>query len=412
MVAEIICVGTELLLGDILNTNAQYLSRKLADIGVSVYFQTVVGDNEERLLKTLELAKSRSEVIILTGGLGPTSDDITKETVAESLNLNLNKDEKVYSKINNYFIQRNIKMSNNNIKQAYIPEGAIILENNNGTAPGVMIDKDNKVFIILPGPPYEMIPMFEDFVLSYLMNKSGEMIISKTLKLIGIGESIAANLLEDLINRQTNPTIAPYAKQSEVHFRITAKATNKDIANKLIEDLEEKVRDKLGKYIYTSEDKDLEEIVVEKLINKNLTISTAESCTGGLLSSVLVNCSGVSKVFKEGIITYSNESKIKELGVNENTINMFGAVSEETAREMALGIRSKANTNIGISITGIAGPKGGTKEKPVGLVYISISINNKIYVKKYNFIGNRIKIRNYAAKNALIYLNQILEENN
>jgi len=407
LIGEIICVGTELLLGDILNTNARYLSQKLAELGVNVYFQTVVGDNEQRLIDVISLAKKRSDLIILTGGLGPTSDDITKETVSKSLGLKLYTDENIENKLKDFFKKRNLKMVESNLKQALIPEGATVLENNNGTAPGIIITSQNKHFVILPGPPGELIPMFEQSVIPFIREQSKESITSRTLKLVGIGESEAASKIQDLIDTQTNPTVAPYAKELEVHLRLTAKGDTKESID-LIDELENKIRERLGKFIYTTDEKSLEEVVVEKLINKNYTIATAESCTGGLLSSTLVNVSGVSTVFKEGVVTYSNEAKEKLLNVKAETLEKYGAVSEETAKEMANGIKNKSNSNIGIGITGIAGPEGGTVEKPVGLVYISIAIDDKTYVYKLNLSGNRMKIRRYSAKRALILLNNLV----
>lgn len=408
MIAEIICVGTELLLGDILNTNAQYLSLRLADLGVSLYYQTVVGDNEERLLQTINHAKDRSDLIILSGGLGPTSDDITKETVAKALNLPLNLNNDQAEKLKQFFEGRNIPMANNNLKQAFIPEGAIILNNNNGTAPGILIESDEKAFVILPGPPNELIPMFEESVLPYIRKQSKDCIVSKTLKLIGIGEGSAAELVQSMIDEQTNPSIAPYAKLAEVHFRITARSSSVEQASKLIHSTELEMRKLLDKYIYTTEEKELEEIIVGMLTTYHKTISIAESCTGGLLASTLVNCPGVSEVFKEGMIVYSNDSKIKELGVNEDSIDIYGAVSEEVIKEMAIGIKNRAQADVGLAISGIAGPTGGSDEKPVGLVYIAIAYKDETFIKRFQLSGNRMKIRMNAAKQGLIFLYQVL----
>lgn len=408
MIAEIICVGTELLLGDILNTNAQYLSLRLADLGVSLYYQTVVGDNEERLLQTINHAKDRSDLIILSGGLGPTSDDITKETVAKALNLPLNLNNDQAEKLKQFFEGRNIPMANNNLKQAFIPEGAIILNNNNGTAPGILIESDEKAFVILPGPPNELIPMFEESVLPYIRKQSKDCIVSKTLKLIGIGEGSAAELVQSMIDEQTNPSIAPYAKLAEVHFRITARSSSVEQASKLIHSTELEMRKLLDKYIYTTEEKELEEIIVGMLTTYHKTVSIAESCTGGLLASTLVNCPGVSEVFKEGIIVYSNDSKIKELGVNEDSIDIYGAVSEEVIKEMAIGIKNRAQADVGLAISGIAGPTGGSDEKPVGLVYIAIAYKDETFIKRFQLSGNRMKIRMNAAKQGLIFLYQVL----
>lgn len=408
MVAEIICVGTELLLGDILNTNAQYLSRRLAELGVSVYYQSVVGDNEERLIQSINLAKTRSELIIFSGGLGPTSDDITKETVAKALNLNLYEDEVEAEKLKTFFLKRNVQMTLNNLKQVLVPEGATILINNNGTAPGILIEQERKVYIILPGPPNELVPMFEESVAPYIRKNSKDHIFSRTLRMIGIGESTAASMIQDIIDTQTNPSIAPYAKLSEVHFRITAKADNFETADKLISDYEAQVRNRLGAYIYTTQEKELEEVIVELLIKEGRTIATAESCTGGLIASTLINCSGVSEIFLQGAITYSNTSKVIELGVSKETLEQYGAVSEQVAIEMARGICKKSGANIGLSITGIAGPSGGTQDKPIGLVYIAIVRDDQVSTKMLNLSGNRSKIRASAAKNALIYLYQQL----
>jgi nicotinamide-nucleotide amidase len=410
VIAEIICVGTELLLGDILNTNAQYLSRRLADLGVSVYYQTVVGDNENRLIQAINYAKNRSDLIILSGGLGPTSDDITKETVAKALGLPLNMNKDQEKKLKKFFAYRDIPMSNNNLKQAFIPEGAIILNNNNGTAPGVLIESCEKIFIILPGPPNELIPMFEESVVPYIKKSSKDCIVSKTLKLIGIGESTAAELVQNMIDEQTNPSIAPYAKLSEVHFRITARANNTNEALKLIASSEIEMRKQLNKYIYTTDEKELEEIIVELLNTYNQTISVAESCTGGLFASMLVNCPGVSKVFKDGKIVYSNESKIRELGVDKDSIDIYGAVSKQVVKEMALGIKERSQSDIGMAISGIAGPSGGTEDKPVGLVYIAIAYKDQTFIKRLQLNGNRMKVRTNAAKQGLIFLYQVLKE--
>lgn len=409
MIAEIICVGTELLLGDILNTNAQYLSRRLAELGVSVYYQSVVGDNEERLIDLINTAKTRSEFIIFSGGLGPTSDDITKETVAKALNLNLYEDKTEAEKLKAFFASRTLVMTENNLKQVLIPEGATILINNNGTAPGVLMEQEGNTFVILPGPPNELVPMFEESVVPYVKNKSKDNIVSKTLRMVGIGESTAASIIQDIIDTQTNPSIAPYAKLAEVHFRITAKADSIEVADKMIQVYEEKVRERLGEYIYTTQPKELEEVIVDLLIQKGKTIATAESCTGGLVASTLINCSGVSGTFLQGAITYSNASKMIELGVSKDTLEQYGAVSEQVAIEMAQGICKKAQTDIGLSVTGIAGPTGGGGDKPVGLVYIAVAIGDEVCVKKIVLSGNRSKIRTGAAKNALIFLYQQLK---
>lgn len=401
MRAEIITVGTEILLGDIVNTNSQYLAKELADLGVEVYYQGTVGDNEERLLKYFEESLNRSDMVITTGGLGPTKDDLTKETAAKFFNQELVLDEKSWNKIEIYFNKLGRVPTENNKKQAYFPKDAIILENNNGTAPGAILRKGKKTIIVLPGPPREMKPMFEENVKPYLKNLTNEILVSKTLRFYGIGESSLEEEIIDIIKEQSNPTVAPYAKDTEVTLRITAKATSKEEAINLINPVVHKIQDRVGSYIYSEGDISLEDTVAEILVNKNLTISVAESCTGGMVSSHLINYPGISSVFMEGCVTYSNEAKMKSLGVKKETLDKFGAVSEETAREMAEGIAKRHNTNIGLSTTGIAGPEGGSEEKPVGLVYMGIKINNKTIVKKYIFNGDRQQIRYRACKTLL-----------
>lgn len=409
MIAEIICVGTELLLGDILNTNAQYLSKRLADLGISVYFQSVVGDNEQRLLQTIKIAQERSDILIFSGGLGPTTDDITKETVAKALGLNLYLNEEEKERITQYFAKRNLNFTSNNMKQAMVPEGATVLVNNNGTAPGIYIKQNEKMYFILPGPPNELIPMFDGDVSPIIEKVTDGKIVSKTLKLVGIGESEAAQRIADIINNQTNPSVAPYAKLSEVHLRITAKANSKEEAMPMIEEMEASIRQHLGEYVYTDKEEELEDVIVNLLTEKGLKIATAESCTAGMLASRIVNVSGASNVFGEGFVTYSNKAKIKNLGVKKETLEKFGAVSEETVSEMATGVREKTGADIGIAITGLAGPTGGTESKPVGLVYIGISYGDKLEIRKHNLIGNREKNRTTATKQALVFLYQVIK---
>ena len=401
MKAEIISVGTEILLGDILNTNTQFLARELASLGIDVYYQSVVGDNEDRLLKLFEESLNRSDIVITTGGLGPTKDDLTKEVAARYFGQELVLDENSWEKIKSYFEKLGKLPSSNNKKQAYFPKEAIILKNNNGTAPGAILKKDKKIIIVLPGPPKEMESMYHESVKPYLKSLSEEIMVSKTLKFCGIGESYLEEKLVDLIKKQSNPTIAPYAKESEVSLRITAKAKKYEEAMNLINPMVLEIENRVGKYLYSIDYKNLEDVLVENLIKNNLTISVAESCTGGMVSSTLINYPGVSSVFMEGCVTYSNESKIKSLHVKKETLDKFGAVSKETAMEMAKGIAERYKTNIGISTTGIAGPEGGSDDKPVGLVYFGIYINGKVMYKRYIFNGDRQQIRLRATKTLL-----------
>lgn len=404
MKAEIITVGTEILLGDIVNTNSQFLAKELASLGLDVYYQSTVGDNESRLMDTLNESLDRSDIIITTGGLGPTNDDITKEVAAKCFNQELVFYNNIWKDIKQYFEKIGVEPTENNKKQAYFPKDCIILNNSNGTAPGAILKKENKMIIVLPGPPKEMIPMFNNELKKHLENLTDYKLISRTLRFFGIGESELEDKLSDIINNQTNPTIAPYAKEGEVTLRITAKSYTKDDADNLIDEVENKIKTLVGKYLYGYGETTLEETVAKLLVEKNLTIAVSESCTGGMVSSTLIDYPGISQVFMEGCVTYSNEAKMSRLGVKKETLDNFGAVSTETAIEMAKGVAMNLKTNVGLSTTGIAGPGGGTAEKPVGLVYIGLYINGKTKVKKLNLAGSREKIRVKATKEALNFL--------
>lgn len=408
MKGEIIAVGTELLLGNIVNTNAQYLSQKLADLGIDVYYHVVVGDNLKRLTETIKTSLERSDIVITSGGLGPTADDITKEGAAQAMGLKLLPDEESIERIKKMFSSTGRIMTENNIKQGYIPEGAVVLENNNGTAPGVLIEKEGKIVIMLPGPPKELYPMFESKVLPYLKSKTDSTIRSKVLRVIGVGESAVEHILKDIFDSQANPTIAPYAKDGEVHLRITAKTGIPEEADSLIAEMEQKVRAILGDNIYGCNEETLEEAVLKLLQKKNLTISLAESCTGGLVASRLTDIPGASASLISGVVSYSNESKINILKVKEETIRKYGAVSPQTAEEMAVGAKRLSNTDIGLSITGIAGPDGGSAEKPVGLCYIGIAIGKSVNVQKIMLTGNRNRIRWGSSSRALDFLRRVL----
>ncbi|MCB2290380.1 competence/damage-inducible protein A [Clostridium sp. CS001] len=408
MRAEILAVGTEILLGDIVNTNAQYIAKRLADLGISVYHQSVVGDNPERLLEAYTLAFSRADLVIATGGLGPTKDDLTKEVAFEFFGKESVVSEASLKILKSHFKDINRPMTENNLKQAYFPEDAIILPNNNGTAPGCIIEEDGKTVVLLPGPPREMKPMFEEAVVSYLQKFQQGVLVSKVLRVVGVGESSAAELLEDILDNQTNPTVAPYAKDGEVTFRITAKADTHEEGEKLIEPMEAEIRSRLGSNIYGEGETTLEGVLSEMLVNKKLTIATAESCTGGMVASVLINYPGISSVFMEGAVTYSNEAKISRLGVKAETLDKYGAVSSEVAGAMAQGIAKTAGTNIGLSTTGIAGPEGGSEEKPVGLVYVGLCINGEVKTKMLRLSGDRQRIRQRATMQLLDWLRREL----
>ena len=401
MRAEIITVGTEILLGDILNTNTHYLSNELANMGIDIYYQTTVGDNEERLLNQLNDSLKRSDLIILTGGLGPTQDDITKEVCAKYLNLQMELHKESWDKIVEIYDKMKRIPTENNRKQAYFPVDSTILPNKYGTAPGCIMQKGNKTIIVMPGPPKEMQPMFDNYVKPFLLKDNSYVLKSKVLRIIGVGESKIENDLLDLIDKQTNPTIATYAKDGECTVRITAKGKNIEEVEDLILPVYKEIKNRFKEKVYGEDETTIEDEVAKLLVNNNLKIAVAESCTGGMVSSALINYPGISSVFMEGCVTYSNEAKMMSLGVKEETLNTFGAVSEECAKEMAEGVSKRHNTNIGLSTTGIAGPEGGSEDKPVGLVYMGITINNKTIVKKYVFNGDRQQIRNRACKTLL-----------
>ncbi|MCJ7855491.1 competence/damage-inducible protein A [Lachnospiraceae bacterium NSJ-143] len=393
MKAEIIAVGTELLLGDILNTNAQYLSKQLSALGIEMYYQSVVGDNSARLKEMLKEAFSRSDLVITSGGLGPTEDDLTKETGCEYFGKKLVEDKKALEMLKEFFSRLNREMTENNYKQALVPEGSIVLYNENGTAPGIMIDDGGKILVMFPGPPKELIPMFEKYVRPYLASKQEYTFVSRVLRVSKLGESMTEHLLRDLIDSQTNPTIATYVKNIEVVVRITAKAKSESEANKLIDPVASKVYERLGNNVYAEGETTISEVVCRMLMEKKITVAVSESCTGGLLSAAFTDIPGISEVFAEGAVTYSNEAKMRRLGVKSETLEKYGAVSAQTAAEMAEGIAKTAGTDIGLSTTGIAGPGGGTEEKPVGLVYIGLCVKGRTVTKELHFTGNREKIR-------------------
>lgn len=395
MVAELISVGTEILMGNIVNTNAAYLSRKLAQIGVSVYYQSTVGDNKERLAQAMKQAISRADVVILSGGLGPTKDDVTKEVAAEVLGRTMSLDERTMERIREYFVRvKKDTITENNWKQAMVPEGAIILDNHNGTAPGIIMEEKNTAVILLPGPPNELTLMFEESVLPYLQKDEKKVLYSRMVKVCGIGESRAETMIQDLIDSQSNPTIAPYAKTGEVHFRVTALASTKEEGRALVKPVVEELKKRFKKAVYTTkEEVTLEEKLVKMLKKRGLTMSTAESCSGGMIAAKLVNVSGVSEVFRSGAVTYANEAKMQLLGVKKKTLRKYGAVSAQTAEEMAIGAAMNLDTDVAVAVTGIAGPDGGTKEKPVGLVYIGCYVCGQVNVYECHFTGTREKIR-------------------
>mgnify|MGYP004646564667 FL=1 len=409
MTAEIICVGTELLLGNIVNTNAAFLSEKLAYLGINCYFQTVVGDNRDRLLSVVNTALSRADILIFSGGLGPTEDDLTKETVAEALGKKLIRDKRAEQEIADYFALRGRIPTDNNWKQADVIEGCEILYNKNGTAPGIFVSEGEKTVILLPGPPLELKSMFTDSVMPKLQQKCGQVFYSQTVKIVGPGESSVETQILDMLNTQENPTIAPYAKTGEVHLRVTARAKDEKEAREKTAPVVEELYRRFGNAVYTTDaDETLEMALTKLLIKKKYTMTTAESCTGGMIAARMVNAPGVSAVLKSGFITYANEAKEELLGVSHDTLEKFGAVSRETAEEMAEGAVKAAHTDAAVAVTGIAGPDGGTKEKPVGLVYIGVNVRGNVEVREYHFSGSRQKIRESVTAAALTFLREKL----
>lgn len=416
MVTELIAVGTEILLGNIVNTNSAYLSEKCAELGLAVYYQSVVGDNPDRMKSVIKTALDRSDVIILTGGLGPTEDDLTKEITAEVMGFPLVEDAHTRELMEAYLkeYEKNHpqrRITKNNYKQTMVPEGAIVIDNHNGTAPGLIMEKKGKTAILLPGPPNEMVPMFEESVYPYLRKKQPEIIYSRMVKISGIGESQVAEEIQDLIDKQTNPTIAPYAKTGEVHLRVTAKAEDEKKCKEMIKPIVRELKKRFGKNVFaTREDKTLEEAVVDLLKEKNMTLSLAESCTGGAVAARIVNVPGASDALMCGYVTYTNRAKRKCLGVKKSTLNKEGAVSAKCAKEMAKGGAKAARTDVCLSVTGLAGPGGGTKETPVGTVFMGCTCAGKTTTREFHFTGNRSRIRGQAVAQALIFIRDSLLE--
>ncbi len=411
MNCSLISVGTELLFGQITNTNTVYLSQKLNVLGMNVLYHYTVGDNPARLKDIMKFALEKSDIIITTGGLGPTQDDLTKEIAAEALEDPLVLHQPSYERLESFFKRINKKMTDNNIKQAYLPQNAEVFQNDVGTAPGFALSKKGKIIICLPGPPGEMKHMFEKYTDKYLRKKSSHIIHSKMLRFFGIGESALETELLDLITEQIDPTLATYAKEGEVSLRITSKRESMKEAEDAVDEMVEKIKSRLEGYIYSYQDEELIEVVAKKMIKHHISISTAESCTGGLLASKLTDISGISSVFDRCIVSYSNDSKIEELGVKPETLDFYGAVSRETAIEMVKGIKKVSGSRLCLAVTGIAGPGGGTEEKPVGLVYIAMAFDDEISCKKFNLRrSGRSWNRNYTVLLMLDMINKALDK--
>jgi len=408
VVAEILSIGTELLLGQITDTNAAYLGRTLAGLGIDLYYKTTVGDNEGRVMESLARARDRADLIITTGGLGPTEDDLTKECIARLFEEELVVHEPSLERLREFFARRGARMTRNNEKQALIYQSGRTIDNPNGTAPGALLEKDGKLVISLPGPPNEMVPMVENFVVPYLSERlsgSRQYLVTRVVRFIGIGESSLETMVQDLIHG-TNPTVAPLAHTGEVHLRIGAKAGSREAAEALIVPVEEELHRRVGRFIYGCDDTTLEASVVAELVRQGKTTAVAESCTGGGLGARLTSVSGSSAAFKGGVISYSNEAKERLLGVSAALLAEHGAVSAPVAEAMARGAREKLGSDFGISITGVAGPDGGTPQKPVGLVYIGLAGPEGVSARENHFIGTRETIRRRSTHMALQMLRE------
>ena len=410
MNAEIISVGTELLLGQVVNTDTTIVARELSALGINLLYSAVVGDNVERLKLAVETAISRSDLLIMTGGLGPTTDDLTKETTAACAGKRLVLHQPSLDRILNYFNEK--KVSSNQEKQAWLPEGCTVFQNDNGTAPGCAFQAQSGCTVImLPGPPSELEPMLVNYAVPYLKQGQEWVIVSHNVHIYGKGEAPVAQMMDDLMDGE-NPTLAPYAKEGECYLRVTAKAHTQEEADQMCQPLIQEIKGRLGDFVYSVDVESLEELVVQKLAAQGKKLATAESCTGGLLAKRITDVPGSSGVFDMGCVTYANEAKEALLSVNHQTLEQYGAVSEETARSMAEGIVRRSGSHIGVGITGIAGPDGGTPEKPVGLIYIALSDGEHTWVTKRSPIGrtkSRAWHRHCAASQALDMVRRYLD---
>ena len=410
---ELLAVGTELLLGNILNTNARDLSRMLAGMGLNVYHHTVVGDNPERLAQAVEIARSRADIIITTGGLGPTCDDLTKKVVAGAFGIPLEFHPECAQAIRDYFARSGREMTENNLQQAWLPQGCTILDNSWGTAPGCAFEAGGTYVVMLPGPPRECLPMFEHRGKPWLARLSDEVIHSRTLRIYGLGESGVEQLLREEMNSLTNPTLAPYAKEGEVELRITAKAPTVAQAQALIAPVEERVRRVLGDVVYGADVTSLEEVVLPLLRQRGLTLGTAESCTGGLIAKRITDQPGASAVFRGGVVSYTNQVKAQVLGVSETLLEEQGAVCDQVARQMAQGARRVLGCDLAIATTGVAGPDSDERGNPVGLVYVALATPQGCRVDELNLAGasqRRDRVRTMAANHGLDLVRRWLEE--
>ncbi len=411
MKSSVLSVGTELLFGQITNTNAVYLSQQLNLLGIDVLSHHTIGDNPNRLEQLIKRTFEDCDFIITTGGLGPTQDDLTKEIACQVLDDHLVPHGPSMERLEAYFKKLNRTMTENNWKQGYFPSKATVFPNDVGTAPGFALENKGQIIVCLPGPPREMIHVFENGVKPYLQDKTDSAIYYKMLRLFGVGESMLETKLLDLINSQTDPTLATYAKEGECSIRVASKRKTKAQAEEAVASMIKEVDKQVGQYIYSYDNEELYQLVGKKLIEKNISISAAESCTGGQFAQTITDIPGISSVFDRSLVTYSNTAKVQELGVRKETLEKYGAVSENTAIEMAEGLKRVTGSRLCISVTGIAGPEGGTEEKPVGLIYIcAILDDNRVCKKTILRNVNRSWNRNYATLSMLDLINRLLDK--
>ena len=397
MKTAILSVGTEILFGQIVNTNTVYLSQQMNMLGFDVMYHYTVGDNPKRVEEMIDLAFQDCDLILTTGGLGPTQDDLTKEVACKALDDTLVMMDDVLEEITKYFKTLGREMTENNKKQAIMPSRATVFHNDAGTAPGFALEKDGKYIICMPGPPREMKRMFQKSVVPFLQSMIDGALYYRQIRFFGIGESMLETQLLDLIDNQTDPTLATYAKEGECSLRIASKRATEEEAEHAVDEMLEMVKERVGHYIYSCDDEELAQVVADRLMEQGLTLSSAESCTGGMFASTMTDIPGISQCFDRGLVTYSNQAKMEELGVSAGTLEKFGAVSEETALEMVEGLKRVSGSDVCISVTGIAGPGGGSEEKPVGLVYIGFSYGDKKICKKIQMRNvNRSWNRNYT----------------
>lgn len=397
---EIISVGTELLLGHITNTDARDISEMLSKIGINVRYHTVVGDNPGRLKSCVEIAKGRADIIITTGGLGPTCDDLTKQTLAEAFGLPLVQDEREYQGLYEY-ISGGKRITPNNFQQALLPEGCTVFHNNWGTAPGCAFEKDGKTVIMMPGPPNECVPMFRACALPYLRKLSDEQIVSHSVRIFGMGESTVDDIFREEMNAMTNPTMAPYAKEADCLLQITAKAESEEQAEEMIKPVIAHVKERLGDVVYGVDKECVEERVIELLLEKGMSFAAAESCTGGDIAKRFTDIPGASAAFLGGAVTYTNGAKAAMLGIAPELIEEKGAVSREVAKAMAEGIRRVTGADIGVSATGLAGPDGDGVH-PVGTVFLGMATEGETFVKELHL--GKLRTRSFIRRMAGNYI--------